>query len=85
MRNIINSHNKKILEAENKTNITCNCRNKMNCPINGECLLKGVYKAKVRDKEHISSTGVFLKQGDNNTSTAFSRNYKQQPWLNLPH
>ena len=28
---------------------------------NGECLQKGVYKAKVRDKEHIGSTGTSFK------------------------
>ena len=60
-RNIINSHNKKILEAENKTKRTCNCRNKTNCPFNGECLLKGVYIAKVREKEYIGSTGTSYK------------------------
>ena len=49
MRNIINSNNKKILEAENKTKLTCNCRNKTNYPFNGESLLKGVYMAKVRN------------------------------------
>ena len=35
MRNIINTHNKKILEAENKTKKTCNCRNKTNCQFSG--------------------------------------------------
>ena len=60
-RNIINSHNKKILEAENKTKITCNCRNKTNCPFNGECLLKSVYIAKVREREYIGSTGTSFK------------------------
>ena len=61
MRNIINSHNKKILEDKNKTKRTCNCRNKTNCLFNGECLLKGVYIAKVRKKEYIGSTGTYFK------------------------
>ena len=33
----------------------------MNCLFNGECLFKGVYKAKVRDKEYIGSTGNSFK------------------------
>ena len=33
----------------------------MNCPFNGECLLKLVYKAKIRDKEYIGSTGNSVK------------------------
>ena len=28
---------------------------------------------------------ILTKQGGNKTSTAFSRNYNQRPWLNLPH
>ena len=35
----------------------------MNCPFNGECLLKGVYKTKVRDKEYIGSTESHLRNG----------------------
>ena len=61
MSNSINSHNKKILEAENKTKRTRSRRNITNCPFNGKCLLKGVYKAKVRDKEYIGSTGTSFK------------------------
>ena len=58
IRNIINSQNKNILEAENKKNRNCNCRSMTNCPYKGECLLKGIYKAKIRDKEYIGSTGT---------------------------
>ena len=61
MSNSINSHNKKILEAENKTKRTRSRRNITNCPFNGKCLLKGAYKAKVRDKEYIGSTGTSFK------------------------
>ena len=61
MRNIINLHNIKILEAENNTKRTCNCINKTNCPFNGECSLKGVYIAKVSEKEQIGSTGTSFK------------------------
>ena len=61
IRNVINSHNKKILEVENKAKRTCNRRNKTNCLFNGECLLKGVYLAKVREKIYIGSTGTSFK------------------------
>ena len=61
VRSVSNSHNKKILETENKAKRTCNCRNKTNFLFNGECLLKGVYIAKVREKEYIGSTGTSFK------------------------
>ena len=61
IRNVINAHNKKILETENEAKRTCNCRNKTNCPFNYECLLKDFYIAKVRKKEYIGSTGNFFK------------------------
>ena len=78
MRNIINSRNKKIVEAENKTKRTCICRNKTNCPFNDECLLKDVYKEEVRDKKCIGSTELLSKQGGNRRSTVSLRKYKQQ-------
>ena len=37
IKNIINSHNYKILKS-NDTKKTCNCRDKMSCLFNGECL-----------------------------------------------
>ena len=61
VKNIINSHNKKILDGTNKPDKTCNCRDKLSCPFNGECLLKGIYKATVMNKEYIGSTGVSFK------------------------
>ena len=46
IKSIINSHNHKILRS-NDTNKSCNCRDKISCPFNGECLYKGVYKATI--------------------------------------
>ena len=65
IKNIINSHNRKILK-ENKTSIkNCNCRMKNKCPFDGHCLKKGIYKATVLcskgNKEYIGSTGVSFK------------------------
>ena len=46
---IINSHNAKILFPKKSTEQrTCNCLNKVNCPLEQKCLTKNiVYKAKV--------------------------------------
>ena len=44
MRNIgsiISSHNKNILHPK-QTSFGCNCRNKENCPLNGECLTPNI-------------------------------------------
>ena len=51
MRNIgqiIKSHNKKILRKKETTNRNCNCQQKTNCPLNGNCLINNVvYTARV--------------------------------------
>lgn len=49
---IITGHNMKLLKAENATSDTvaksCNCRNKANCPLNGNCCVSSVvYKASI--------------------------------------
>ena len=62
LKNIINTHNKRILDDSNKKDKTCNCRDETNCPFKGECLLKGIYKASIRNKEYIGSTGVSFKK-----------------------
>ena len=49
IKTIINSHNTKILFPKNSTGKrTCNCLNKVNCPLEQKCLMTNiVYKAKV--------------------------------------
>ena len=51
MKNIINAHNREIINREDRTEEkkkTCNCRQKNQCPLNGECLAEDiVYKATV--------------------------------------
>ena len=46
IKSIIKSHNHKILRP-NDTNKTCNCRDKITCPFNGEFQYKGVYKSTI--------------------------------------
>ena len=64
----ISKHNHKMLEKYKtkdkleKGNKLCNCRNKINCPLGGKCLIKSVvYKVTVSKKDkimsYISSTG----------------------------
>ena len=49
VKNIISSHNKKIINSGNEANgKTCNCRNKSNCPLDNKYLTnKIVYKAEI--------------------------------------
>ena len=65
IKNIIYSHNYKILRS-NDTKKTCNCRDKITCPFNGEYFYKGVYKATVINgndtREYYGSTGVSFKK-----------------------
>ena len=62
INNFINSHNQKILKAKNVSNKDCNCMNNANCPFNGHCLSKDIYKATVcwpkGSKEYVGSSGV---------------------------
>ena len=46
---IISGHNKRVLEEKTTRNERqCNCRNPENCPLNGQCLAKGIlYEAAV--------------------------------------
>ena len=48
---IINKHNKKTLSTNDKTdnnNKTCNCRSKLNCPLDNKCLTTSlIYNAQV--------------------------------------
>ena len=38
MSSIINSHNRKLLQKADAQESTCNCRNRNNCPLDGQCL-----------------------------------------------
>ena len=61
MKQIINSHNKNILNVQNNTpnQKTCNCE-KEPCPLNGNCLVrKVVYRADVKDL-HDNTSKVYL-------------------------
>ena len=64
MTNIISSHHKKIIKSGNQTNgKTCNCSNKINCPLNNKCLInKVVYKAEIETNDGINelSTKVYF-------------------------
>ena len=48
VRAIINSHNKRLLNPPAETNISCNCRRKNECPLDGQCQIREiVYSAEV--------------------------------------
>ena len=57
MAQIIKKHNKSITQTKGNTNNTCNCRNKAECPLDGNCLAASlVYKGDVDDKAYIGAT-----------------------------
>ena len=65
MNNLRNSHNQKILNANNVSPKDCNCRNQNSCQFNGHCLSNDIYKATIcccnGNKEYVGSTGVSFK------------------------
>ena len=70
VESIIKSHNARILRQLNMTTNntkTCNCRNKGECPLEGNCLAEGViYKATLStskgEMDYIGSTGCTFKK-----------------------
>ena len=75
MKQLIDGHNKTILKKDNqpvqdKNVKTCNCRNRNDCPLQGECLQKEiVYQATVTTREE-KETYVGL------TATAFKTRWR---------
>ena len=54
VKGIISSHNHRVLKKTNvvPTGITCNCRNKARCPLEGKCLTTSVvYKAAITNTD----------------------------------
>ena len=73
MKNIINTHNKKIINAP-KYNIarTCNCVRKHQRPLNEKCLINNVqYKASITPNEENPKTKIYY----DDCETAFKRRY----------
>ena len=64
---LINSHNKKLLKKLDEKENLCNCRSKINCPVDNKCCLNNViYQAKVSTSKddhnvYIGSTKILFK------------------------
>ena len=79
MKSIMKSHNSAILKKHTlkKPAKTCNCRNKVTCPLRGKCLANGVvYKATVsshgtESKSYIGLSGGDFKSRYNNHNKSF--------------
>ena len=86
MRTIIQTHNNKVLEKETSESETqrkslCNCRNKDNCPLSGECKSGPVvYMATVKnndtEKIYIGSTQDFKERLANHRASFRNENLK---------
>ena len=79
MKNIIDSHNKRILKNLNKkkTTLPCNCRKE--CPIkNGQCRTESViYCAEIRDASYIGLTSGQIKDRITSHRQTFREKEKQ--------
>ena len=82
-KQIINSHNKTILNsAAENNNKLCNCREKNSCPLNGKCLQKGVvYQATVVQK-HTNQKDTYIGITENEFKTRYNQHTSS---LRLPH
>ena len=84
MKSKIQSHNRRILSNNKKTNTTilCNCREKNTCPLNGKCKIANViYEAKVitkdSEKKYIGSTGGEFKSRFYGHTSSFKHEEKK--------
>ena len=87
MKHIISNHNKTVLEStkvKESQGKTCNCRDKQSCPLNGQCLQRGVvYKATVEQKPsktqdtYIGITENEFKTRYNQHTSSFRLNHKK--------
>ena len=76
MARIVNSHNKAIEHRVVPPTRTCNCRNELNCPLDGKCLTNTiVYKAEVKSQEgtkaYIGASDTHFKTRWNNHTSSF--------------
>ena len=56
VRAIVDSHNRKLLNPRPAENISCNCRRKEECPLNGNCLVKEIcYRGDVITEESLKT------------------------------
>ena len=81
MKNVIQSHNSKIMEDPKPTNNkTCNCRQKSHCPLNKRCLSDTlVYNAVVNTsttKNYFGTCEKSFKERYNNHMSSF----KNKSW-----
>ena len=63
MRTIINRHNSKISKVAKVSTPECNCRNKDDCPLSGNCMQSSVvYKCEVSAKDHPNKVYIGLTE-----------------------
>ena len=60
MKSVIQTHNSNVLKSHTNDMNKCNCRDKLNCPLNGNCLQKCiVYRATVKsDRGEVNYLGT---------------------------
>ena len=83
MASIIKQHNTKILSISSTTtqDRLSNCRNRKDCPLNGNCLKKCfIYKAEVITDQSFkiyfgTSEGEFKSRYNNNTKSFHNKHY----------
>ena len=90
MRNIIQTHNKKVVKKDQEDprteKKTCNCRGQTECPLNGHCLESVVYKAELEPDPgfkvtYIGSSNNFKNRYRNHTKSFRDPKYKHETTL----
>ena len=87
VKNIISSHNKRIINSGNEENgKTCNCRNKSDCPLDNKCLInKIVYKAEIETNNDTNELSTKVYFGISETEFKSSYNNHTMSFRNRTH
>ena len=81
IKQIITSHNKKVLQEEKRPEKPCNCKDKSLCPIDGKCLNQNlIYQATIVTAQpepethtYIGLTATTFKERLSNHKTSFNK------------
>ena len=87
VQNFIKQHNSKVLNKQIPTQRPCNCRNKNNCPLSGDCLATNiVYKADVTYNDTTATyyglcEGEFKTRFNNHTKSFRHKKHQKETTL----
>ena len=82
IKSIINNHNMKVLNNTIEVQESCNCRNKINCPLDGKCLNPNIYEAQITSNQLNYKQKIYIGTAKTDFKHRFNNHKKS---INLEH